>query len=76
MRSIITKSLEVISYIGIVVIILGGAISGSQAGGAMGFISGLIGGFVFSVVVFGALFLLMDIADNTRRAADAQERNG
>lgn len=76
MRSFITKSLEIICQIGIVLIVIGSAISGNATGGFGGAIVGALGGLIFSVILFGALFLLMDIADNTRRTAEALENRG
>jgi len=73
MRQMIINSLETIAYIAIVLVILGSAISGAGTGGFWGFIVGLIGGAIFSIVAFGALFLLIDIADNMRRTARALE---
>ena len=49
MRQMITKSLELICQIAIVVMLLGGLISGWQMGGFFGAIGGLIGAFIFSV---------------------------
>ena len=46
----------------------------TQNGGFLGFIGGLIAGTVMSIVIFGALFVLMDIADNTRRMAELLEQ--
>ncbi len=82
MRKFILSSLELFSHIAIFLILLtglvNGAISGGTsagtagavAGGALGFLAALVG----CVILFGAVFLLMDIADNTRRTADAVER--
>jgi uncharacterized membrane protein len=74
MRNFITKSLEIICQIAIVVMLLAGLIGGWQAGGFMTAIGGLLGAFLFSVVFFGALFVLLDIAEFTRRTAEALER--
>ena len=74
MRRFITKSLEVLSFVVMAIIVLGGAISGASAGGFFGFIGGLIGGVVMSIVIFGALFVLMDTADNTRRMVELMEQ--
>ena len=76
MRRIITKSLEFLSYIVMAVMILGAASAGADQAGFFGFIGGLIAGIVMAIVIFGALFVLMDIADNTRRMAELMERNG
>lgn len=70
MRKLIVKSLEAIAYVAIVLIVIGSGVGGaSTMGGFTGFIVGLSGGAVFSIVTFGALFLLIDIAENTRRTA-------
>ncbi len=70
MRKLIVKSLETIAYVAIVLIVIGSGIGGASAmGGVTGFIVGVSGGAVFSIVTFGALFLLIDIAENTRRTA-------
>ncbi len=73
MRAFFSKSLEVVCQIAIVVLLLSGFFGGWQAGGFFGAIGGLLGAFLFSVVIFGALFVLLDIADNTRRSAEALE---
>jgi len=76
MRRLITKSLEFLSYIVMALMVLGAAIGGANQAGFFGFIGGLIGGAVMSIVIFGALFVLMDTADNTRRMAEMMERKG
>lgn len=76
MRHLITKSLEILSYIVMVLIILGAAFAGGGQGGFFGFIGGLIVGAIISVVIFGALFVLMDTADNTRRIVQLMEEKG
>lgn len=70
MRDMITKSLEIFCQIAIVVIVIGTTVSGANAGGVGGAIAGFLGGLVVSILAFGALFLLMDIADNTRKTAE------
>lgn len=74
MRRFITKSLEVLSFVVIAVMVLGSAIGGANTGGFLGFIGGLIVGAVMSIVIFGALFVLMDTADNTRRIVELMEQ--
>lgn len=74
MRRFITKSLEVLSFVVMALIVLGATIGGAQSGGFLGFLGGLIFGVIMSIVIFGALFVLMDIADNTRRMAELMER--
>ncbi len=74
MKRIIIKSLELIATILMALIVLGAAIGGAASGGFIGFLGGLIGGAITAIVLLGALFLLMDIADNTRRTAELLER--
>ncbi|GAB4150563.1 MAG: hypothetical protein Tsb0016_22290 [Sphingomonadales bacterium] len=74
MKRIIIKSLELIATILMALIVLGAAIGGAASGGFVGFLGGLIGGAITAIVLLGALFLLMDIADNTRRTAELLER--
>lgn len=74
MRRLFSRSLDIISQIAIVLILVSGLIGGWQAGGFLGGIAGLVGGFVVSTVIFGALFVFMDISDHTRRTAEALER--
>ncbi len=75
MRRFITKSLEVLSFVVIGLIVLGAAIGGANTGGFFGFVAGFIGGSIMSIVIFGALFVLMDISDNTRRTLELLERD-
>ena len=76
MRHLITKSLEILSYIVMALITLGAAFGGGSQGGFFGFIGGLIVGAIISIVIFGALFVLMDTADNTRRIVQLMEEKG
>ena len=76
MRNMIVKSLELICQIAIVVFVISGLIGGWNQGGFLGGIAGMIVAFLFSVVFFGALFILLEIAENTRRTAEALEREG
>ena len=89
MRKFILSSLEVVSRIAIFLILVSGIIRGAISGGTTGDVGGaVVGGaigcisaLVICVVLFGAIFLLMEIAENTRRTADgidkllANERN-
>lgn len=76
MRLIITKSLEMLSYVVMALIVLGAAFGGAAQGGVLGFLGGLVMGAIMSIVIFGALFVLMDIADNTRRTVELLEQRG
>ena len=83
MKFFIVKSLEVICYLGFFGLILGGAagtyvLTATTAGGAVragvALVIGAILGFIAAVIMFGVLFLLLDIADNTRRTRELLER--
>jgi TRAP-type C4-dicarboxylate transport system permease small subunit len=81
MKRFIVKCVEIVSYIGFFAFIIAGASGGyqrvSDLGGAKpvwGIVLGAILGFVLAVIVFGVLFLLLDIADNTRRTRELLER--
>jgi uncharacterized membrane protein required for colicin V production len=76
MKRFVIKSLELIATVAMVLIVLGAAISGAIGGGFWGFVGGLIFGGITAIVLLGTLFLLMEIADNTRRTADLLERQG
>src|ERR1700680_117346 len=74
MKLFIVKCVEIVSYIGFFAFIIAGASGGyqrvSDLGGTKpvwGIVLGAILGFVAAVIVFGVLFLLLAIADNTRR---------
>ncbi len=66
----IIKSLEIVAYILFVFIVLGAAFAGGASSGFGGFLLGLIGGFIVAITILGVLFLLIDIADNSRRTAE------
>ena len=81
MKRFIVKCVEIVSYIGFFAFIIAGASGGyqrvSDLGGTKpvwGIVLGAILGFVLGVIVFGVLFLLLDIADNTRRTRELLER--
>ncbi len=79
MRRFILSSLELFSHIAIFLILLSGIIQGAIGGGITGDAGGAIVGGTFGflmalvvcVVLFGVIFLLMEIAENTRRTAAA-----
>lgn len=79
MRKFILSSLELFSHVAIFLILVSGLISGAINGGIAGDVSGAVMGgaigflsaLVACVILFGAIFLLMEIAENTRRTADA-----
>ena len=81
MRKFILSSLELFSHVAIFLILLSGIIQGAIGGGVAGDVGGaVVGGvvgflsaLVVCVVLFGVIFLLMEIADNSRRTAAALE---
>ena len=81
MRKFILSSLELFSHIAIFLILLSGIVQGAIGGGSGGDVGGaIVGGalgflvaLVVCVILFGTIFLLMEIADNTRRNAAAIE---
>lgn len=74
MKRMIVKSLEVIAWVLMGVMVLFSAVAGAGAGGFFGFLGGLLVGGVIGVMILGTLFLVMDIADNTRRVVELLER--
>jgi divalent metal cation (Fe/Co/Zn/Cd) transporter len=81
MKRFIVRCVEVISYIGFFIVIIAGGSGGYQRVADLsgtqpiwGAVLGAIIGFVVAVIVFGGLFLLLDIADNTRRTRELLER--
>ncbi len=75
MRRFLTKSLEIICQIAMFLIIIAATAGGAESGGVPGAVVGFLAGFVFSAVTFGGVFLLMDIADNTRRTVELLEKS-
>ncbi len=81
MRRFILSSLELTTNIAIIATLLFGLILGAigSGGGPFGTIIGATFGFlvalVVCVVVFGSVYLLMDIAENTRRTAALLEES-
>ena len=79
MRKFVLSSLELFSHIAIFLILLSGVINGAITWGSSGGTGAAIAGgaigllvsLVACVVIFGVVFLLMDIAENTRRTAEA-----
>ena len=82
MKLFVIKSLEVVSIIGFFLFIIASGAVGYQSAvqnffnPVIGGVLGLLFGFVAAVVTFGLIFLVMDIADNTRRARELLEQRG
>jgi chromate transport protein ChrA len=66
MKRLIAQSLDMLSTVLVVVILVRGLIGGYQMGGAVGALIGLVAAFLMSVLVFGALFTLLDMAESLR----------
>ncbi|NCQ35684.1 hypothetical protein GW813_11575 [bacterium] len=69
MRKLIMKAFDIFCQVGVVLLLLGGVISGYSGKGIGGAILGLVGAAILSVILFGVLFVLMEIRDNTARSA-------
>ena len=69
MRKLISKAFDIFCQVGVVLLLLGGVISGYGAKGVGGAILGLVGAAILSVILFGVLFVMMEIRDNTARSA-------
>ena len=82
MKLFVIKALEVVSMIGFFLFIIGAGAAGYQSAAQqlvnpiLGAVVGLFIGFIAAVVTFGMIFLVMDIADNTRRARELLEQRG
>src|SRR5262249_4522743 len=81
MKRVIVRCVAIFSYLGFFGFLIAGAcarfrrvadLSGMQP--FWGAVLGAILGFVVAVIVFGGLFLLLDIADNPRRTRELLER--
>jgi hypothetical protein len=83
MKLFIVRSLAMLCYLGFFGFILGGSASfyyttaAHQKGAVFAVVELVMGGivgFIAAVIVFGFLFLMLDIADNTRRTRELLER--
>ena len=66
MKRLIVGSIEILSLVLIAIFLLIGLIGGYQAGDVLGALIGVIVSFAFSVVIFGALFTLLEMSDALR----------
>jgi len=86
MKTFVVKTFETLAAIGFVLVVLAGAAAGWHratlalywgegfpGGPLVGVVLGAAAGFVVAVVVFGLLFLLFDVAENTRRTREILE---
>ena len=63
MKNFIIKSLEIIVYIIMAFIFIGGTIWGAAAGGALGLLGGLVISFLYAVLVGGMFLILISLRD-------------
>ena len=76
MNRLIVGSIEILSFVLIVIFILVGLISGFQGGGAVGAVAGFVVSFAAAVVVFGALFILLEMNESLRAIRRLLEAQG
>ena len=83
MKKFVIDTIEVMAWVMTILLILVGGVLGyeSKLGSygideAIGTILGALAGFMVAVVIFGILFILIDIAENTRRTAALLEKTG
>ena len=74
MRDLIVNSLELLCKIGVVLLVVAGTGFGLMTGNPYVAILGLVVSFIISTVIFGLLFLLIDINDNIRAVRYALEK--
>ncbi len=63
MKNFIIKSLEIIVYIIMAIIFIGGTVWGAAVGGALGLLGGLVISFLYAVLVGGMFLILINIRD-------------
>lgn len=66
MKRLIVGSIEILSMILIAIFLLMGLIMGYAGGEILGSLVGVVVSFAFSVVVFGALFILLEMSEALR----------
>ena len=66
MKDLIINSLELLCKMGVVLMLIGGAVGGFMTGNPFVGLAGLVVAFIASTIIFGILFLLIDINDNIR----------
>lgn len=71
LKGFIVKSFDVICQFGVFILMLSGLVAGYGEDKVIGAIGGLIAGTIMSVLIFGVLFIFMEIRDNTRKTAAA-----
>ncbi|MFI5022662.1 MAG: hypothetical protein ACHQRJ_13545 [Alphaproteobacteria bacterium] len=83
MKRLIVGSIQALSTIIIVLLLISGLIIGAAAGyqhgaaaAVIGALLGLIASYVSACLIFGALFILLDIDDSLRAIRGLLERQG
>lgn len=74
LRKFVFGALESLAGLGFILVIVFGAISGAMSAGFFGFIFGTLFGFIAAVIMFGVIFLLIDMNENLRRIAERGDR--
>ncbi|UPH72343.1 hypothetical protein LGT41_0005880 [Abyssibius alkaniclasticus] len=81
MKDMIIKSLELLVWLMVILIVLGAlgggaAMMGNPMGGFLMGLGIMIGGVLYAIIFGGIMFLVIGIHDNTKRTAEALERKG
>jgi hypothetical protein len=75
MKDLIINSLEVLCKIGVFLMLACGFGFGLMTGNPYVAIAGLVSSFIASTIIFGLLFLLIDINNNIRALRYTVEKN-
>ncbi len=75
MKDLIINSLDLLCKIGVVLMLISGFGAGLLTGNPFVAIAGLVVSFIVSTIIFGLLFLLIDINDNIRKLRYVVEKN-
>jgi hypothetical protein len=74
-KHVIIQILDKASVVLFIIVVLGGLISGYQAGGFMGAIGGLITSVIIAVFFFGILFVQLEMNENLRAIRQQLEKS-
>jgi hypothetical protein len=75
MKDLIVNSLELLCKIGVFLMLVCGTGAGLLTGNPFIAIAGLVASFIAATVIFGIVFLLIDINDNLRLLRYTVEKN-
>jgi hypothetical protein len=75
MKDLIINSLEVLCRICVILMLLCGLGAGLLTGNPFMAMAGLVVAFIAATIIFGLLFLLIDINDNIRKLRYTVEKN-